>query len=106
MWEPAVFLIVVGLAVWFWTESLKARERAVDEGTEACRRNRLQFLDETVECISLRPARNEHGQLALRRIYRFEFSDDGVNRRAGRIVMLGSERESVYLEPYLVADNR
>jgi hypothetical protein len=101
MWEPAAFLIAAALIVWIWSDSLKARERAVLEGRRACERNGLQFLDETVECISLRAARNEHGQMALRRIYRFEFSDDGMNRRAGRITMLGAEQESVYLEPYL-----
>jgi hypothetical protein len=27
--------------------------------------------------------------------YRFEFSDDGNNRRSGTIVMLGAEKESI-----------
>jgi hypothetical protein len=30
----------------------------------------------------------------------FEFSEDGVSRRAGSVTMLGAHAESVQLEPY------
>jgi hypothetical protein len=81
---------------------MRARERAVAAGKSACSRDNLQFLDDTVECVSLRPARNEAGRLVLRRAYRFEFSDDGAHRRAGSVAMLGAEVESIYTEPYLI----
>ena len=42
---------------WFWFDSLRAREHAVALGREACERDRLQFLDETVLCTRTRPAR-------------------------------------------------
>lgn len=87
---------------WLWWDSMRARERAVSAGKSACQRDGLQFLDDTVECISLRPARNEAGRLALRRTYRFEFSDNGANRRAGSVSMLGGHIESIYTEPFLV----
>jgi hypothetical protein len=101
MWEPWA---LAGLAVlaWLWYDSMRARERAVAAGAHACEREALQFLDETVECISLRPARNDAGRLVLRRVYRFEFSDDGNNRRGGRIVTLGGEVESITMEPFLL----
>jgi hypothetical protein len=35
-------------------------------------------------------------------VYRFEFSDDGRNRRSGGIVMLGGEVESLTMEPFLL----
>jgi hypothetical protein len=35
-------------------------------------------------------------------MYRFEFSDDGVRRRAGHLVLLGTELESLELEPFLL----
>jgi hypothetical protein len=38
----------------------------------------------------------------LRRVYRFEFSDDGSLRRSGRIVMLSGEVESLTMEPFLL----
>ena len=101
MWEPWA---LAGLALlgWLWFDSMRARERAVAAGARACERDALQLLDETVECVSLRPARNDGGRLVLRRVYRFEFSDNGDNRRVGRIVMLGGEVESLTMEPFLL----
>jgi len=95
-------LIVLAVVAWLWYDSMRAREHAVAAGQVACARERLQFLDETVECIAVRPARDEAGHLVLRRVYRFEFSDDGSRRRAGSIVMLSGEVESLTMEPFLL----
>ena len=99
MWEAfALVLIVAG--AFLWADSLKARERAVKAGRSACERYQLQFLDETVSFTRLRLARDEEGQLKIRRTYTFEFSDTGNNRRHGAIVMLGAEVDDMHLEPY------
>jgi hypothetical protein len=97
-----VALLAVALLAWLWYDSMRARERAVAVGQAACARERLQFLDETVECTSVRPARNAAGRFVLRRVYRFEFSDDGSRRRSGQIVMLSGEVESLTMEPFLL----
>ena len=97
-----VALVAVALLAWLWYDSMRARERAVAVGQAACAREQLQFLDETVECTSVRPARNAAGRLVLRRVYRFEFSDDGSRRRSGQIVMLSGEVESLTMEPFLL----
>lgn len=101
MWE-AWALAALAMLAWLWFDSMRARERAVAAGARACEREGLQFLDETVECVSLRPVRAGSGQVALKRVYRFEFSDNGDNRRAGSISMLGGEVESLILEPFLL----
>ena len=90
------------LFAWWWYDSMRAREHALAVAGAACERDGLQFLDETVECVRTRFVRDEEGRLVLRRSYRFEFSDDGHNRRAGSVVMLGATVESLYLEPFLV----
>jgi hypothetical protein len=100
-WELLALAALAALA-WLWYDSMRARERAVAAGQAACARERLQLLDETVECISVRPARDEAGHLVLRRVYRFEFSDDGSRRRSGQIVMLSGEVESLTMEPFLL----
>lgn len=101
MWEVlAIALIAAG--VFFWLDSLRARERALEAGRSACERYALQFLDDTVAFARLRLARNEDGGLRIRRTYTFEFSDTGNNRRHGAIVMLGAELQDVHLEPYPV----
>lgn len=99
MWEAAALAAVAAL-VWFWSDSMRARERAVASGRRACEREGLQFLDETVELVRLGPARCGDGRLRLRRVYRFEFSDTGDNRRGGAVVMLGPAVEAVELEPF------
>jgi hypothetical protein len=100
--SEAAVLVGFALLLWFWFDSLRARERALALGKRACQRENLQFLDETVECVSIWPARNDAGRMVLRRVYRFEFSDDGKNRRAGSIVMVGGELHSLALEPFLL----
>ena len=101
MWEAAAILLLVA-GSFFWLDSLRARERALQAGRSACERYALQFLDETVAFARLRLARNEDGELRIARTYTFEFSDTGNNRRQGAIVMLGGRLQDVQLEPYPV----
>ena len=89
-------------AGWFWFDSMRARERAVALGRQACEREGLQILDETVLCTRTRPARDADGRVRLRRVYRFEFSDNGMNRRAWSLVLLGERLEWLELEPFLM----
>jgi hypothetical protein len=101
MWEgAAILLVAAGLLL--WVDSLRARERAVKAGREACQRYELQFLDDTVSFARIRLARDEEGQLKIARTYAFEFSDTGNNRRRGAIVVLGADLQDVQLEPYPV----
>jgi len=100
MWDGFVLAAIAALA-WWWHDSMRARERALAVAGAACRRDELQFLDETVECVRTRPSRDDQGRLVLRRTYGFEFSDTGNNRRRGSVVILGTTVESVVLEPFL-----
>ncbi len=93
-------LVALGAAVFLWVDSLRARERAVRAGRDACARYGVQFLDETVSFARLRLGRDEEGRLKIARTYTFEFSDTGNNRRNGAIVMLGAEVQDLHLEPY------
>ena len=94
-------LALLGGAVWLWLDSLKAREIGVHAARAACAEEGLQFLDETVVISSLRPARNANGHLQLRRVYAFEYSDTGDNRRSGSVIMLGHRVELLHLRPQL-----
>jgi hypothetical protein len=99
MWEAAAMVLIVA-GVFFWIDSLRARERALAVGRRACERYGVQLLDETVAFATLGIARDDAGRLHLRRSYTFEFSDTGNNRRRGAIVMLGGELQDMQLEPY------
>ena len=100
MWEALAVLLVIVLGMLLWADSLKARERAVRAGRSACERYQLQFLDDTVAFARMRLARDEDGQIKIKRTYTFEFSDTGNNRRHGAIVMLGGDVADMHLEPY------
>jgi hypothetical protein len=101
MWEGAA-IVLIGLGIFLWQDSLRARERALQAGRSACERYALQFLDDTVSFARVRLERDEDGQLRIARTYTFEFSDTGNNRRQGAISMLGGELRDLHLEPYPV----
>ena len=86
--EVLSLLAAAGAAGLLWT-SLKAREAANAAMRAACRAEGLLFLDDTVALESMRPSRDGDGRMALRRIYGFEYSDTGDNRRRGSVALLG-----------------
>lgn len=92
---------IIGAAafVWFWQNSLSARERANRAAIDACTRMNLQFLDGTVAFARLRLARNDRGQLSLRRTYIFDYTATSIERRQGFVVLLGARVESIGFEP-------
>lgn len=97
-----LFLLVMTLVgVWFWLDSLKTREIGVLAARNACHSEGLQFLDETVVGCSLRLARDDAGRLKLRRVYSFEYSDTGNDRRSGSVTMLGHDVEFLHVRPHL-----
>ncbi len=82
-------LIVLVGGIWLWLDSLKARDIGIAAARTTCQSEGLQLLDDTVAIAGLGPARNEDGRLLLRRVYAFEYSDTGDNRRRGSVVLLG-----------------
>jgi hypothetical protein len=81
-----VFLLL--LLGWFWLDSLRAREIATEICKAACSQRELQFLDQTVALRRLGLAWKSEG-MRIRRVYRFDFSEEGVGRRNGYLVMRG-----------------
>ena len=96
--ENLVLVGLIGAGIWFWLESMQARERAIAAALHACKSMNVQFLDQTAALESLKPARNAEGRVVLRRIYGFEFSVAGVERRHGRAIMRGQRLEQVQLD--------
>lgn len=83
-------LALLGAAVWLWLDSLKAREIAIAAAKAACRAEQLLLLDDTVAISRISVGRDEDSTLRLRRLYGFEYSDTGDDRRSGSILMLGT----------------
>jgi hypothetical protein len=99
MTELWIFLIGAALGA-FWLDTMRAREAACAYAKRICEAERLQFLDDTVALESLRVQRASSGHVALKRVYGFEFSDTGNNRREGSVTVLGGQITASELEPY------
>tara|TARA_R110000782_G_scaffold147196_5_gene239989 strand:+ start:4983 stop:5321 length:339 start_codon:yes stop_codon:yes gene_type:complete len=93
-----LFLIILGLGIWFWQDALHARELAVKCSRRYCRDLSYQFLDESVAMTSIKPGRNFSGNFAFHRYYHFEFSPDGQNRFSGTAYVIGHHLESIQLD--------
>ena len=82
----ALFLLL--LIGWFWLDSLRAREIALGICRAACEARGLQLLDQAVALRRLGLSWRGDG-IRLRRVYRFDFSEEGVGRLSGYLVLRG-----------------
>jgi hypothetical protein len=89
--------LVLVLAVLVWHTSMRALEHANQVAAEVCQKSDLTLLDGTVSLRRLRPVRDEHGNLVLRRSYSFDYSADGFSRSVGFVVLRGRQLEAVGL---------
>lgn len=98
--DSLLVVIILSGIVFFWWDSVGAKERARETGRQYCQNAEVQFLDDTVELVKLRMRRNYHGQLCFYRTYRFEFSSTGESRYQGRVYMLGKLADKVQMDAY------
>lgn len=97
MSTPLLALLIFALVVWFWQDSLRAREQVLRACRQACTRAEAQLLDETVVLQRLRPVR-VHGRLQLARDYDFEYTLDGETRWKGRARLSGRRLERLQMD--------
>lgn len=87
-----ILLMIAGaLAFAYWNAARAATERAEALGRNACAAADVQWLDQSVHATGLRVVRGENGWLGFERIFRFEYSHDGVDRHSGRLVLRGDK---------------
>lgn len=94
-WTALLLLCTGALLIWFWQDSLAAREAANRAATEACKTLGLQFLDGTVAFARLAFKRGSSGRVQLQRTYVFDYTANSIERRQGFVVLLGTRVESV-----------
>ncbi len=83
-------------ALAFWWYGARAREQAIEHARLACRRNSVQFLDQTVALQNIAPARASGGSFRLKRTFVFEFTDHDAYRDRARVVMQGQKLVRVH----------
>lgn len=91
-------LIALTLVVWFWADSLRARENAMRVSARACKEINAQLLDQTIALQRLRIGRDINGRAAWLRTYRFEYTLDGIQRLRGSVVMRGRAIETIAIQ--------
>jgi Protein of unknown function (DUF3301) len=89
MHEALALLLVAGGLAGLWSWSTAGRECAITAIDKLCRELALQRLDDSVALHRLALER-QHGRLAVLRVYRFEFSRDGVQRHIGEVALTNS----------------
>lgn len=94
-WATLVFICLGAAIVWFWQNSLAARESANEAALEACGRLGLQFLDGTVAFAHIALQRVGGGTMMFRRTYIFDYTADSISRRQGFVILVGHRVESV-----------
>ena len=97
-WGLLTMVILAAAVLWFWQDSLAARESANAAAIEACRRLGLQFLDGTVAFARVELVRVA-GWLKLRRTYVFDYTATSIERRQGFVLLTGRRVESVGYAP-------
>lgn len=98
-----LFVFIAG--AWFWLDSLRARDVALDGARRACEAEGVQLLDWTVAVRKIRLGRDDEGRRGLQRTYEFEFSDTGNNRVGGSITVIGQQMLALSLPVIAPASN-
>ena len=94
-----LLLIVVLVAISAsWLTTMRARDRARIAVARLCKQYQLQLLDQTVALAGMKVARSQRGGLTLRRLFRFDYSEDGITRKNGSIWMKGEQPEMITIE--------
>lgn len=94
--DAIIWLGLLATGVWFWLDSARAREIATALAASVCRRHGFQFLDGTAALAALGLRWTRQG-VRLRRVFSFDYSEAGVGRHTGHLVLLGMELEEFSL---------
>jgi len=93
-----LILLFLGILAWFWMNSIRAKEIAMQASAHACQQIQAQFLDQTASLKKINLIRNQTGRLGLERIYSFDFSRDRENRQKGLVTIKGHLVTKVLLD--------
>ena len=86
----AISIILLVILISLWYEIFKTRERVIQRCQQVCRQAELQFLDQTVAVVSVKFSLGRGCRPELRRVYQFEYSEDGVDRHRAFVDMVNN----------------
>jgi hypothetical protein len=83
------FVIAVAATAWNWWADRRAADAATRIAQRACEQAGVLWLDQNVQRVRKRLARDDNGRLGWQRDFDFEFSASGQERQIGRVSLLG-----------------
>jgi len=92
-----LLLVLLGMALWFWQNTLRDRELALHAAREICQHQALQLLDATVTLQRVTLRRTASGGMGIQRTFQFAYSSEGDDRLTGFVITLGNHVEQVGL---------
>jgi hypothetical protein len=93
-----VLFIPFILAAAYWWRTSEQKVIAVTGARNYCKQRNMQLLDDSLAFSKLRFERNLHQHRYLCRVYEFDYSPDGRDRRSGEIVLHGNSILRVILQ--------
>jgi len=93
-----LILLFLALIAWFWMNSIRAKEIAMQASAAACKQIEAQLLDQTASLKKLNTIRNNKGRMSIERTYSFDFTHDGQSRQKGYVVIKGHIVQNVFLD--------
>lgn len=97
--DPLLGLIIFGALLWLWHDSLRARELAITSARRMCQSADVQLLDATV-VLNWWGIKRRGMRLVLCRLYYFDYTDSGVERRRGVVALIGQQLDTVQQLPH------
>ena len=93
-----LLLALLALVLVLWYESLRIREAVTDMCREVCRRTDLQLLDQSASLASISVRRSPGNGFQVYRVYQFDVSTSGTDRRPGYVILAGKTVEAIHVE--------
>ncbi len=90
-------IILIFIIFFIWSSGSKSKEIAINLAKKHCKKNNVQFLDDTVNQARIGVRWGERG-LYFRRMFYFDFSMSGIGRRTGWIILQGTRIEGIDLD--------
>ena len=95
---PLSLLLLIVFLVWFWQISQRSREMAIETARQTCKQRGAQLLDGTASLQHIRPCFTRASGPGLKRTYTFDYSEDGIVRQTGCIIMFNTQVSAVLLD--------
>ena len=93
MAETLIPLLVLALVGALWLDTSRAREQATGLASRRCSEYGFQFLDGTAALTAVGLRWTRRG-VRVRRSYRFDYTETGMGRHTGQLVLVGQVLEA------------